>query len=247
MPQAVHVERITGGRDLMVGVAVPDLAALDRLVVGRIATLEGVRDTRTQLVTRPFVVGGDWQVGALDAQQRAQLPTQVPALPGTDAALDETERRIATLLAQDGRMSLTDIAGQLGCSVSTACRRVQAMIARRAVVLRCDLAQSVSGTANALWLWCRVPPGELMATGQRIAAMPQTRGLYAVTGDTASLMVCAWLHTLADGPRLESLLAAEAPGLTVLDRAVVLGSIKRMGRLIGADGRSHGFVPTDVW
>lgn len=246
-PQVITVERTSGGRDLLLTVGVPSLAALSRPVLEGIGALDGVRATRTHLISKPYVVGGDWQIRALDAEQRAQMGSRGRSCPGTQQPLDNVERQIVGMLSDDARTSLTDLGAGLGCSVSTARRRLQSMIASRSVILRCDLAQPLSGYGVAMWLWCQVSAVDSEAVASRLAQRPETRSCFGVTGSSTNFLYCTWLRSLDDAHRLEEWLASSAPSLKIADRTIVLGYAKRMGRLIEHDGRSKGAVPVDVW
>ena len=47
--------------------------------------------------------------------------------------------------------------------------------------------------------------------------------------------------------RLELTISAKLPQLTVVDRLIVLRTVKRMGRLLDESGRAVGVVPINLW
>ncbi|WP_246098086.1 Lrp/AsnC family transcriptional regulator [Rhodococcus spelaei] len=246
-PHVMTVEHTSGGRDLLLTVGVPDLTALSRYVLDSIGPLDGVRATRTHLVTRPYAVGGDWRLRSLDAEQRAHLGSSGRAGSRMLRPLDETERQLVRRLCVDGRTSLTDLAAGLGRSVSTVRRRLQTMVASGSVVFRCDVAQPLSGWPVSLWVWGRVPADESESIARKLVTLPETRACMAMTGGSTNFLYCTWLRSLDNAQRLEQLLAERTPSLRIVDRTVALGFTKRMGRLLDSAGRSTGVVPMDVW
>lgn len=68
----------------------------------------------------------------------------------------------------------------------------------------------------------------------------------SVTG-AHNLVLSVWQRSLADVKRLETALARRFPDLRVAERSVSLRSVKRMGRILDADGRAVRAVPMDIW
>jgi len=79
-----------------------------------------------------------------------------------------------------------------------------------------------------------------------LAGMRQVR-LVATTSSAPSMVICAWLHTVEEVHRFEQAIARGLPELQIVDRLVVLRTVKRMGRLVDAHGRAVGVVPINVW
>ncbi|MCM2393588.1 Lrp/AsnC family transcriptional regulator [Streptomyces albipurpureus] len=246
-PHVVSIEHTSGAHDLLLTVATPGLNALSRYLRDGIGTVAGVRATRTQLVTRAYALGGDWRLGALDARQLEQMGSPVQISTGTVRPLPEVERRLLRLLCHDGRASLTELAVGLGCGLSTVRRRLRSMIADRALVLRCDVAQPLSGWPVCLTLSAQSPADQLVAIANGLATLPETRSCAITTGGSTNVVHSTWLRSLHDAHRLELLLAERYPALRITDRAVTLGHVKRTGRLLDDEGRSIGIVPMDVW
>lgn len=244
-PQVLSVEHTSGSRGLLLTVSAPTLADLSRLVLD-IETLPGIRSTGTHLVVRPVALGGDWQMRALDAGQRGHFEARTrraaPPRP-----LDATDRRLVTALCGDGRASLTDLAGVLDCSVSTARRRLRALQGRGTLRLRCDVAQPLSGWPVSVSLWAHVPVDECDTVTRLLADLPETRACLVLAGAPANVFHVVWVRSLDDVHRVEAHLRRIAPTLQVLGRSVTLRSFKRMGRILDEHGRSVGSVPMDIW
>ncbi len=68
----------------------------------------------------------------------------------------------------------------------------------------------------------------------------------SVTGPH-NLVLSVWQRSLADVQRLETALARRFPDLRVAERRVSLRTVKRMGRILDADGRAVRAVPMDIW
>jgi len=56
-----------------------------------------------------------------------------------------------------------------------------------------------------------------------------------------------WTRTLDDVQRLEATIEERMPGVQIVDRAVVLRTVKLMGRLLDDTGAARGFVPLPVY
>ncbi|PTR24751.1 DNA-binding Lrp family transcriptional regulator [Rhodococcus sp. OK519] len=246
-PHVLTVEHTSGSRDLLLTVSVRDLAALSDMLLNAVEQLPGIRSTRTHLVIRPYAMGGDWQLRALDAEQRAHLDGRGPRASGTLRPLDDTDRALIACLSRNGRATLTDLAATLGCSVSTARRRVDALLDRHSLLLRCDVAQPLSGWPVSVWMWAHVPVDECDAVAQHLTALPETRACLVLTGAPANFFYSVWVRSLADVHRIEQLLRRTVPSLEILDRSVTLRFFKRMGRILDESGRSVECVPMDIW
>ncbi|WP_219412476.1 hypothetical protein [Pseudonocardia nigra] len=96
-------------------------------------------------------------------------------------------------------------------------------------------------------LWAFVPPEEHAEAARALAGLPEARLSVGLTGGPANLLVSLWLRSLDDVQRLESVLAERLPRLRVVDRAIALRHIKRMGRLLDPAGHAIELVPLDPW
>ncbi|MCD7053089.1 Lrp/AsnC family transcriptional regulator [Rhodococcus sp. BH2-1] len=244
-PHVLTIEHTSGSRNLLLTVSVSNLGALSRMVLN-IEKEDGIRSTRAHLVIRPYALGGDWELRALDAHQRVHLGPSGRRGPSS-RPLDATDRRLIAALSRDGRSSLTEIAAELDCSVSTARRRLNALLDRTAVLLRCDVAQPLSGWPVSVSMWAYVPVDECDDVARRLAALPETRACLVLTGAPANFYFSVWVRSLADIHSTEQLLRQMVPSLAILDRTVALRFFKRMGRILDARGRSITSVPMDIW
>jgi DNA-binding Lrp family transcriptional regulator len=243
-PRALNVKVTAGGRDLVVSVQSPTLDELARFIALQIATVPGVTATRTHLVTAMPTEGSSWRLRSLDADQRHRLEraAAAPAGPVRDATWDAVEARMLALLSSDGRMPIRRIAAELGTSVTTAGRRLRQLVGTR-ISLRCDVARPVSGWPLSAVYFASAPADKLREISQALAALAEVRSC-AITAGPHNLVIDVWLRGLPDVHNLEAHLSARLP-LRVADRAVVLRTVKHMGRLLDPDGRCRGVVPLD--
>lgn len=245
-PRALNVKETAGGRDLVVSAQAPTLDDLAQFIALRLATIPGVTATRTHLVTAMPTEGSSWRLRSLDASQRFQLERAAPPPPTgpvPETAWDAPDARILALLSTDGRMPIRRLAEELGTSVTTAGRRLRQLVGTR-ISLRCDVARPVSGWPLSAVYFASAPADKLREISQALAGVSEVRSC-AITAGPHNLIIDVWLRSLSDVHSLEAHLCARLPPLRVADRAVVLRTVKHMGRLLDADGRCRGVVPLD--
>jgi DNA-binding Lrp family transcriptional regulator len=243
--RALNVKETAGGRDLVVSVQAPTLDELARFIARHLATVPGVTATRTHLVTAMPTEGSSWRLRSLDADQQFRLEraAATPAGPVRDAAWDAVDARMLTLLSTDGRMPIRRLAEELDTSVTTAGRRLRQLVGTR-ISLRCDVARQVSGWPLSAVYFASAPADKLREISQALGSVSEVRAC-AITAGPHNLVIDVWLRNLPDVHNLEAHLCARLPPLRVADRAVVLRTVKHMGRLLDVDGRCRGVVPLD--
>ncbi|MEU6199319.1 Lrp/AsnC family transcriptional regulator [Streptomyces sp. NPDC047061] len=263
-PHMVTIERTASGHDILATVATRDLPALSRYTLDLLPHLPGITAVRSRIVTHMFTEGGHWRIAALAPAQRARLTappsstraTTTPTATATATTATATtaarrplasvDRALAVRLAHDGRATYQALARDLGVSLSTAKRRVEALTRHGLLRFRCDFARPLGGWPVAVTFWARVPPADLPEIGQSLIRLPETRNCAAISGPQ-NLILQASLHSVSDILRLETHLATTHPTLDIADRVVTLRQDKLLGRLLDAHGRSVGVVPADLW
>jgi DNA-binding Lrp family transcriptional regulator len=246
-PQAMSVELVAGSCDLLLTVATATMSLMSGYVLA-LGRIEAVTATRTHLVQHVHRDGSEWRMDSLSRDQRRDLTETEDGGVRTAAAatLTPEDRVLLLALAEDGRRSVTSIAAELGRPESTVRRLLHSLVHGGRAVLRCDAAHLYAGWRSSATLWMSVPPAQLMAAGDELSRLRSTRMAASVSAE-ANLLSVVWLHALDDLARYEVQAAARIPSVRVLNRAVNLRWIKRMGRLLGDDGRSTGCVPVDPW
>jgi DNA-binding Lrp family transcriptional regulator len=241
-PHALSVDITAGGRDLLLTVAAVDLVTLGRYLLERLDRVPGVTGTRARIATRLYAEGSTWRLGVLpsNAGSGSPLPVTRPAV------LDEVDRELMSALGVDGRASYAALSQVAGISQPTARRRVDRLISSGAVLMRTDVAAPLAGLPVIVVLSADAPAIRLDYAAARLGRLRQVR-LSATLAGTPSLLVIAWLPSLEEVHRFEQDLVHHVPEVDVVDRLVVLRSVKRMGHLLDAEGRTTGTVPMDVW
>nr|WP_281365671.1 Lrp/AsnC ligand binding domain-containing protein [Nocardioides panzhihuensis] len=120
------------------------------------------------------------------------------------------------------------------------------MLRNGQVSLRCDVAHVISGWPVTATLWARVSATLVDRAGQMLTQMPEVRVCSAVTG-AANLVATVWLRNVPSLQDFEHRLEARLPELAVIDRAITLQTVKRLGCLLDEAGRRSGVVPIDLW
>lgn len=245
---ALSVELTAGGSDLLLTLAAPDLHTLGRYLLERLDRVSGISSTRTRIATRLYTEGSSWRVGAMTANQAASLSQyrSVPGVPAPPAWLDEVDREFLVALGEDGRASYAELAQRGDVSPATARRHVQRLVVSGAVLLRTELAAPLAGWPISVVLSADAPAGRLDEVCRRIGRIRQVR-LCATLAGTPSMIVVAWLRAVDEVHRFELALGKGVPDLTIVDRRIVLRTVKRMGKLLGPDGRATSTVPMDTW
>ncbi|CAM5626368.1 Lrp/AsnC family transcriptional regulator [Streptomyces tanashiensis] len=247
-PHVLTVEHTSGGRDLLLTVSTPTLPALSGYLLERLGALPGISATRTQLGTHVFTHATDWRLRALDPRQRAHITAERPTRsPSTPQTLTTRDRLLVVRLGADGRTSLTDLAEELGVGITTVRKRLGLLVANEDLELRCEVAQPLCGWPISTSIWAQAEIEDRDALNRLLAAVPEIRACIGLAGGTANLLISVWLRSLPDIRGLEARLTSALPQLKVLDQAVSLRFVKRMGRILDPAGRSVSTVPMDIW
>ncbi|WP_067832304.1 Lrp/AsnC family transcriptional regulator [Actinomadura kijaniata] len=220
-----------------------DLDRLAEYVLNRVGTAEGVLSTRTHLAHRLHREASRWRLDSLSQDQRRGLER-----PG-DGDRESGRLRpdgIALALAPDGRRSHTTLAARTGMSETRVRRLLTQMLGSGRIVLRCEVEHRLAGWRVTGALWLAVPPPRLEPVADSVATMRETRLVCSVAGE-ANLVANVWVHSLAEMAEFETRVVARYPEVRVVDRSVTLQWVKRVGRLLDADGRSVAYVPMDLW
>ncbi|MYW68829.1 AsnC family transcriptional regulator [Streptomyces sp. SID8379] len=251
-PGTLTVQHVTGAADLVVFVALPDAAALDRYLVDRLHRLPGVRATRTHVITALYGPGAPPRLDQLTPPQlrRVRELGRRPSRTGRAAPLvappDAVDQRLLLALAADSRVSVAALAQEIGASESTARRRLARLEATDAVLFRTEVAPRHSGRPVWCLICADVPPDQLAPVATAAARLRDTRTVTAVTGPH-NLFVCAWLSRVEELPAYIQKLALKAPDMRIADTMVSLRVHKLGAHVLGPDGNREHLVPPDIW
>lgn len=246
-PQAMTIDIAAGARDLLVTVACADARLLADYLLERVSRVPHVARVQSQVLVRAYTEASRWRLRALGTRQENALSD---LLPGVDEdrrvrVAGPLDDRLVAALSVDGRRPLGELAAATGTSESTVRRRLNALLGSGVLRLRCELARDLTEWRVSEWFFLRVPPDRIDEAGQVLAGVPEVRAVLSAAGP-ANLLVAVWLHTVADGQRLETQLMRRLPHVEVVDRSVVIRPYKLVGRLLDARGYAVGVVPLDL-
>lgn len=248
---AVTVELATGSADILATVAAADLPTMSHYLLEHLDRVDHVRSTRSRIATRLYGEGSRWRIGelpapAVTALQQVAAEQFGPATPDVQVGMSENVKAMMIQLSQDGRTSIADLAERSGLSQSSARRKLTQLLGSRMVVLRADVNRHAVGWPVQVYLWAHTPVESLNETAYALSRLRESRLTATVTAGP-NLALCVWLRTVEEVHRLELSIAARLPHVEIIDRLIVLRTVKRMGRLIDESGNAVGVVPINVW
>ena len=140
--------------------------------------------------------------------------------------MDELDRKIVSILQQDGRASNAKIARQLGVSEGTIRRRLKRLIQDEAIQVLALPDPAKMGFATEAVVALQVDPGKLAAVAEELARAPETQYVSVTTG---AFDIFAWV-VLPSPEKLHSFLLAtigSIPGVRRSETFVTLSVNKR--------------------
>ncbi|MBB6405276.1 Lrp/AsnC family transcriptional regulator [Arthrobacter sp. AZCC_0090] len=248
-PSVATLEITGGAPDLAITVFSRSLYSLHESVLSRLGRYPGVDRVEVSIVTTLYGEGSRWRLRALDTSQVGRLAsvTSRDALDRREMPqLDSVDRDLLDALVIDGRMAFQDLGARAGVTPATARRRVSRLVDSGVVRVRCDLAAPVFGWPISATIWGKVPANRLQEVCRSLAGSPQVRVAAATTGSN-NLMATCWLHSLGEIEAVEANLLERFPFVVVSNRVIDLRSVKRMGRILGENGRAADIVPLRPW
>jgi DNA-binding Lrp family transcriptional regulator len=248
---AMTVELTTGAADILVTLAAANLDTLSHYLLDHISTVEHVLTTRARISTRLYTEGSAWRLGELPREMSEAMRREDERQrgePGPDSPIPMTASTKAMLarLAVDGRASYIELADVAGISPTTARRQMSRLLHSQVVIPRTDLSAVTSGWPVQVYLWANAPVDVLAESAKTLSRLRQTRLCASLTAGP-NLVMGVWLRTVEEVHRLELAIAAKLPRVEILDRLVVLRTVKRMGRLLDSSGRATGVIPINIW
>lgn len=244
-PRVVSLDECSGRRDLILTVMVRDLRALGAFVLDHVLQIPGITGARSGVVTQVHLEGSSWRLDALDADQRRAADERSSAVTRSSPGTATVYEALIAGLSQDARRSVAQLARDAETSAATLQRQLRRVLDSHAIALRCDAAPELTGW-QVEWSWlASVAPSDKDRVITTLLSRPELRMCLSVTGES-NLIFSVLSRTVAAMAGFERFVAAEIPGLVPTETIVHLRRHKRMGRLIGPDGRATGevVVPT---
>lgn len=229
----------SGGTEIACATRARDSQDADTLLLEKLPRTQRIVDVSAHALMHVFygyAASPLLKWGILTEEQVHALADGVPrpldSGPGLDpVTLDDVDRALVELLAQDGRISLDDLAGRTDTPASTVRRRVNALRESGVLYFDVDYDDGVRKPGTTTLMWLTVAPRRVPDVGQALAGHPQVAFAAATTGRTnlyASLTPsdAASLYRYVTGP------VAELPGVREIETAPVIRTVKRAGTIV---------------
>jgi DNA-binding Lrp family transcriptional regulator len=240
--EAATVKLTSGARDILVLAQAPSLDALSNYLLDRVEHIHGITNVRSHLATRAALEASRWREGALDLAQRRRLHTLAKDRPDQGTGLQAADHRIVRALNIDGRMSFERLAEHAGLGPVAVRRRLTRLEDTGLITFRCDTSRHLSGHTVAAVYFASIDVRDLDDAEERIRTLPGVRACSLLAGPY-NVIIDAWLRSTAEAHVLERKMSQVLPALRVQDRSVVLRTVKLLGRVLDAEGRSVRSVP----
>ncbi|MCX4762375.1 Lrp/AsnC family transcriptional regulator [Streptomyces sp. NBC_01275] len=229
-PDVPHVAAVTAGAGrLWCELLVPSRPLLHSLMADGVPGLPDADVLDAHITLRHFKTEAQWHAPVLTEEEKSRLrASMVQPLPGLadHYELTPTDRRVAETLIDNARVSLTDLAGELGFSTATAGRRVASLLERRVLHLRTVVDPALMGRPVEARVRLKVHPAGIETVGETLAACPDVLRCTAVTGSHNLLAdVCLEHESRLYGFVVDRL--GSLPHILDLDTDVVTHTYKR--------------------
>ncbi len=214
----------------------------DDLLGQKIPRATSVIDLQASVVLRKFLGGRGSYWSALDGTLTADEERALGTEPFTDAPVTHPEPRklspadakLLSVLADDGRASIVDLAAAAGLNPGPASRRLQSLLARGLAYIHVEIAPAALGYRTSSNLWLRVHPAQVKAVGSELARMPEV-GFVAALSGRDNVHASVHSRTLAELFDFASDRVGTLPGVESLEIDPVLRQIKQAGSLVSGD------------
>jgi DNA-binding Lrp family transcriptional regulator len=243
IPQVMSLDVLSRNHDLVLTIMDTSLAHLVESVYPQLTELDGVTGLSSMVSVAMHSPASNWRLQSLDRRQveAAQAIHREQVRRDLHVQLGPEHGPVIELLQRDGRCSAAEVARVTGTSPATARRRLSRVLASDAVSLRCDMAQPASGFPVTVQWFTRLPMSEHPAAAKALAGGLNMRMIVSTTG-RANFLLTMWLPSVNDLFTAERNIERLAPGIEILETSLLLGSRKRLGWIIRADGTADGRV-----
>ncbi|MGW2373212.1 Lrp/AsnC family transcriptional regulator [Kitasatospora sp. NPDC001683] len=180
-----------------------------------------------------------WPVSTEALTEEQQAGLRVPEGPepvGRPHGLDTADLALLGALHVDGRTPLGELAAATGRTPATVARRLAELRADGTVFLDVELDPRLLGAGLQALLWLSVTPAHVDRVGRALATHRELAFVAATTGPS-SLVALALCTDPADLHRYLTRRLGEVPGITALESAPVLRTLKAAGPVPAGAGR----------
>lgn len=227
---ARSVEVATGDLVVLAEMLVADENRLIELVDRVIGSMPGVLDIHSALVVRLLLTAVDWAPYESRPTRMRELAME-GRRPPAPIDVDDVDRELAALLAEDARMSTAGLANRLNLGESTVRRRLNRLLASHVFHLRLFAEPSVLGYPVEARFRLRVDHTHLDVALRHLAGDPSIRHLVVTTG-SANVLGYSSHATVADMDAFHARAFSALHGVREVQTALLIRTYKRAGNLV---------------
>lgn len=237
-PEIATLEITSGQRSLMLTVLAGSTEALAVFLLKTLESIQGITAVRSHPAPRTLVDASQWRITA----------DEKPSRPLTHHFTRRTRdgrgilHAVARELAQEGRISAVKVAEHLDIHPRTAREAIAILMRSGKIRFRTEIARSHSGWPICAWYLIRSSPAQRVNIGKNLSRFREVRAIVETIG-TTDLAVVVWMKSLAHIQELEIALETRMTMAEVVDRILVIRTVKLMGNILDEEGRRKGFVP----
>jgi DNA-binding Lrp family transcriptional regulator len=223
-PDVRFVANVTGVVDVIAELIVPSRQRLARFLLEELRDIDGIVDTTTASVLRNFKTSYDWSWALLGDREPVAPPIAERSSGPRILAPEDLE--LISVLVEDGRRSIAELASTLGMSESMARRRLDALTRDGFIRFATLVDPQLLGYEVEAFVWLRVDLARLETIAATLAGQGAVRYLSATTGfsDLTAELV---LGSRDDLYAFCTTTLAAVPGIRQVDIGVELETIKR--------------------
>lgn len=223
----------SGSADCVAEFIVRSSASLVALVDDDLSLIPGITSADTQVPIKAF--SWDWIPEPQTAQRFAIGTNGIDDAPSPSRLPDDLDLALLDPLACDGRAPVSELARTAGVSVSTALRRIAALVDSGRLRIRTLVEPSTLGYGVEFMLWMSVTPGLLDEVASQLTGVTSVRYLAATTGPH-NLVGQVVLRTHGDLFDFTTGVLGRVEGLITADITLQVRTVKRATLSIRATG-----------
>lgn len=243
LDEVIEIDRTSGSRDLLLTVVHSSIATADAFVASSIASIPGIRATRTRFAHTLYKDGARSHLDALSAEVMLALKRAAGGFAGEPSAPTPLLVDVMRSMLPDARRPAPEIAAELGISTTSVTRAIHRLFGSPWFTAKTDFAHHALGYTTAASLWYRVPTPELATVGIDVAGVPGVRMSAAIL-DRMNLAITVWLRQTHDLESLLTRIEHAHPRIELCETWLIPSVAKRSGAVLTDDGRFSHQVST---